>query len=246
MSESEWPMMRRAGELLSEVACVVHEHVVSGVSPLEIDRVAEEETLRRGCVPAFKGYEVNGLVYKHAACVSVNEQVVHGVPDGRKFEIDDVVSVDLGLSWGGYFADMAFTVVLGTDKASWALKHASEDALRAGLAVVRPGARVGDVGAAIQAAIESRGFGVVTALAGHGIGRRLHEPPQVPNFGKRMTGPTLKPGMCLAIEPMITAGAPAVRTLRDGWTVVTVDGSLASHYEHTILVTHTGFEVLTA
>lgn len=242
MNESEWPMMRRAGALLSEVAHIVHENVVSGVSPLEIDRLAEEEILRRCCVPAFKGYRG----YRHTACISVNDQVVHGIPNSRKFEIDDVVSVDLGLSWGGYFADRAFTVVLGVQKPSWLLKSMTETAWSAGFNMARPGNRVGDIGAAIQKVVEDAGYGVVTDLVGHGIGRALHEDPSVPNFGKAGTGPVLKPGMCLAIEPMVTLGKPAVRTLKDGWTVVTHDGSLASHYEHTVLVTHGDPEILTA
>lgn len=241
MTRAEISLMREAGALLSEVACVVHEHVVPGVSGLQINQVAEEETLRRGCIPAFKGYRG----YRHTVCVSVNEQVVHGIPTIRKFEIDDVVSVDLGLSWKGYFADMAFTMVLGADPKSWALQVAAEKAWRAGFNASQPGARVGDIGFAIQQVIESKGYGVVTSLVGHGIGRVLHDTPQVPNFGKRGTGPLLKPGMCLAIEPMITMGNPEVKTLEDGWTVVTKDKSLAAHYEHTILITNHGPELLT-
>lgn len=241
MTRAEIPLMRKAGELLSEVACVVHEHVVAGVTGLQINQVAEEETLRRGCIPAFKGYRG----YRHSVCVSVNEQVVHGIPNNRKFEIDDVVSVDLGLFCKGYFADMAFTMVLGVQPQSWALMSVTEEAWRAGFNAAQPGARVGDIGFAIQQVIESKGYGVVTSLVGHGIGRALHEPPKVPNYGKRNTGPILKPGMCLAIEPMVTVGNPDVETLADGWTVVTKDKSLAAHYEHTILITDHGPELLT-
>lgn len=241
MTRAEIPLMRKAGGLLAEVAHVVHEHVVPGMTGLQINQLAEEETLRRGCIPAFKGYRG----YKHTACVSVNEQVVHGIPNSRKFEIDDVVSIDLGLSCNGYFADMAFTVVLGVDPKSWHLKFWTEEAWRAGFNAAQPGARVGDIGFAIQQIIESHGYGVVTSLVGHGIGRVLHDTPQVPNFGKRNTGPILKPGLCLAIEPMVAMCNPEVETLGDGWTVVTKDKSLAAHYEHTILITENGPELLT-
>ena len=247
LDPNEIAVMRRAGAMLAEVASIVHEHVVPGVRAQDVDQVAAEEIRRRGCLPAFLGYAVPGILtpFPAVSCISVNDRVVHGIPDDRKFLIDDVVSVDLGLSFGGYFADSAFTVVLGQDKMSWRLVRTAENAWRAGVAAIRPGARLGDVGAAIQEVIEASGFGLVTQYSGHGIGRALHLPPQVPNFGKRGTGPLLRPGMVLAIEPMATMGDPAVRSLADGWSVVTVDGSLAAHHEHTVLVTPTGAEVLT-
>jgi methionyl aminopeptidase len=241
VSTWEFPLMRDAGQKLSEIAVVLHEMVVPGVTPLDLDQRAEAEIRTRGCRPAFKGYRG----YPNTLCVSVNDCIIHGIPDGRPFEQGDVISVDMGLVDRGYFADMAFTVVLGENQASWMLKRAAEDALVAGIRAARPGNRIGDIGAAIQAVAQSRGLGIIHEFAGHGIGRKLHEHPLVPNVGMMGKGQLIQPGMALAIEPMFTLGGWQTKTLDDGWTVKTMDGSLAAHAEHTVLITEDGPEILT-
>jgi methionyl aminopeptidase len=236
--------MRKAGSLLAEVAALLRSQVVVGATPLELDRLAEDEIRARKCLPAFKGYRL----YPNTLCVSVNDQVVHGIPNNRPFEGGDIVSIDMGLSYGGLFADMAFTVAIWSfvpDPQGTMLIQATEEALAAGIAAVRPGNRIGDVGFAVQSVAEKYNVSIVRAFAGHGIGRALHSSPIVSNYGREGQGALLKAGMAIAIEPMFTLGTDDVDIQPDGWTAVTKDGSRAAHVEHTVLVTGTGAEILT-
>ncbi|MSQ02009.1 MAG: type I methionyl aminopeptidase [Myxococcales bacterium] len=242
----ELTVMRSAGGRLAEVVAKLREIVAVDMTTLELDRLTEEAILSRGAKPAFKGYKVGKAVFPASLCVSVNEQVVHGIPSKRRLKSGDVVSLDFGLVYGGYFADTAFTVVLGAgDADATRLVAATEEALRLGIAQARVGARIGDIGHAIETAVRPQGMGVVTQMVGHGIGRKLHEPPSVPNYGKRGTGDLLKPGMVLAIEPMITLGTDETKILSDQWTVVTSDNSRSAHFEHTVAITPAGPEILT-
>lgn len=239
--------MRDAGRRLAEVAVRVREAVRPGVTGLELDRIAESETRSRGASPCFKGYTLEpGYPFPASICLSPNNAVVHGIPDDRPLVEGDLVSIDLGLVYGGYHADMAFSVPIGVvSEAVTRLLDVTERSLYEGVARVLPGNRIGDIGHAIQQFITPHRFGIVRDYVGHGIGRRMHESPSVPNVGVPGKGNLLKPGMCLAIEPMITMGGYATRVAKDRWTVLTADGSLAAHFEHTVAVTPRGPEILT-
>ncbi len=216
---------------------------VPGTTTAELDRIANARARERGAAPAFLGYQG----YPASVCVSVNDEIVHGIPSSRRVLSEgDVVGLDFGAVLGGWYGDAARTVAVGRipDAAS-RLLDAAGAALAAAVGASRPGGRVGDVGAAVQTLVEGRGFSVVREFVGHGIGRRLHEAPQVPNFGQAGTGPELLPGTILALEPMVNAGGPEVELLDDGWTAVTADGSLSAHFEHTVAVTENGPEILT-
>jgi methionyl aminopeptidase len=216
---------------------------VAGVSTGELDRLAEARTRELGAVPAFKGY----LGYPASVCISVNEEVVHGIPSETRILRDgDLVGLDFGAILGGFHGDAAETVLVGRgSEEAERLVAATREALAAGVAAALPGGRLGDIGAAVQRSAEASGFSVVREFVGHGIGRKLHEPPQVPNFGEPGTGAWMRPGLVLAIETMVNAGLPGVRTLADGWTAVTEDGRLSAHFEHTVAVTEAGPEILT-
>jgi methionyl aminopeptidase len=239
--------MRTAGRLLAEVAAIVREATVVGATPRQLDALAEREIRARNAVPCFKGYTVEkGYPFPAAVCVSPNDVVVHGIPDDRPFRVGDLVSVDFGLIAMGYHADMAWSVGIGAVSAAVTrLLDATERSLYEGVARARPGNRIGDIGHAVEQFIQPHRFGIVRDFVGHGIGRRMHEPPSVPNVGRPGQGQLLKPGMCLAIEPMITLGSHETRVAADRWTVRTADGSLAAHFEHTVAVTPTGPEILT-
>lgn len=239
--------MRTAGKKLAEVIVVVREATVEGISTLELDRVCEEEIRKRGCLPAFLGYQVGPNVYPKTLCASLNEMVVHGIPNDRPLTSGDIISLDFGLIYGGFHADSAFTVPIGDiSEQARHLLDVTEQSLYKAVSRALPGNRVGDIGHTIQGMCEAEGFGVVREYVGHGIGRQLHEEPSVPNYGKADTGVLLKAGMCIAIEPMITTGSWKTKTLDDGWTVVTKDKSLAAHFEHTVLITPSGPEILTS
>jgi methionyl aminopeptidase len=214
-----------------------------GVTTAELDRLALARTRERGAEPAFLGYHG----YPASLCVSVNEEVVHGIPSPRRVLADgDVVGLDFGVVLGGFYGDSARTVAVGrASPEATRLLETTRDALGAAIAAARPGGRIGDVGAAVQALVEARGYSVVREFVGHGIGRRLHEPPHVPNWGTAGTGLTLRPGTVLALEPMVNVGAAEVQILDDGWTAVSVDGSLSAHFEHTVAVSENGPEILT-
>lgn len=239
-------LMRNSGRRLAEVVAMLKEAVAPGISTDDLDQMAEEHIRGLGGVPNFKGYRVGRNVYPKTICASVNEQVVHGIPNGRPLQDGDVVSIDVGLVYGGYHADCAFSVALGNPRPEVArLLDVTEKSLYQGIAQAVPGNRIGDIGHAVQSFVEPNNFGIIREYVGHGIGRLMHETPSVPNYGKPGRGLLLKTGMCLAIEPMITLGTYKTKVLKDGWTVVTADGSLAAHFEHTIAITPKGPEVLT-
>jgi len=258
MSDWEYPLMRKAGALLAEVGMILYEAVKPGVTPLELDALAEEEILKRGALSAFKGYrQGQPTPFPATLCISVNDVIIHGIPDDRPFvptkwgqvpsQMGDLVSIDMGLIYQGYYADHAWTKVVSTpDTENMPLLISmTHMAMMEGIEAAQPGNRIGDIGAAIQKVAEQFQVGIVHEYAGHGIGRRLHESPTVPNFGRAGKGLLLKPGMALAIEPMFTVGSPETVLDDDGWTVRTKDGSAACHFEHTILITQKGPEILT-
>lgn len=243
----ELGVMRTAGRKLAEIVASLREQIAVGMATSDIDRMTEEAILKAGAKPAFKGYKVGRAVFPATICVSINEQVVHGIPSKRTLKEGDLVSLDFGLVYGGYYADTAFSVGMPpVAEATQRLLDVTEQSLYEAVARARVNSRIGDIGHAVQSYCESRGLGVVTQFVGHGVGRKLHEEPSVPNFGKAGTGYLLKPGMVLALEPMITLGSPRTRVLNDDWTVVTEDGSLAAHFEHTVAITPAGPEILTA
>jgi methionyl aminopeptidase len=246
-SASELERMREAARHVGEILLEVREHVRPGVTTRDLDLVAEKAIAERGVSSSFKGYDPHGLPkYPAVLCVSVNEEIVHGIPGPRELAEGDVVSLDFGVSVDGYHGDSAVTVPVGEVGAETTrLLEVTRRSLDDAMEVMRPGARLSDIGYAIQQRAEGAGFGVVREFAGHGIGKQLHEEPWIPNYGRAGRGPRLAAGMVLAVEPMVTAGRPEVRMLDDEWTAVTADGSFAAHFEHTILVTDAGGEALT-
>ena len=243
----ELDAMRTAGRHVAEILLELREQARPGVTTHELDEHARRAIRRRGVESSFLGYGPYGLPrYPAVLCVSVNEEVVHGIPGPRQLKDGDVLSLDFGVSFEGYHGDSAVTLAIGSIGAqATGLIETTREALERGIAEMVPGNRLSDIGHAVQVHAEERGFSVVRQFVGHGIGREMHEPPQIPNYGPAGRGPRLRPGMVFAIEPMITAGGPDVRILDDQWTAVTADGSLAAHFEHTILVTESGPEVLT-
>lgn len=234
--------MAEAGRITAAALRVVGAAVRPGVTTAELDTLAEDAIRAEGARPAFKGYQG----FPATLCTSVNEQVVHGIPGGRVLREGEILSVDCGAIVDGYYGDSAMTFPVGqVSEEARRLMEVTKASLEAGIARCLPGMRLYDISAAVQSVAERAGFSVVREYVGHGIGRSMHEDPQVPNYGKAGTGPTLKPGMVLAIEPMINAGGADVRSLDDGWTVVTSDGKLSAHFEHTVAVTETGPRILT-
>lgn len=230
---AEIEIMTQASKVVAEALREVEKAVSPGISTEELDQIAEKEIRARGAVPAFKGYRN----YPKTLCVSVNEQVVHGIPSKRKLKEGDIVGLDLGAIVGGFYGDSAVTVTVGRVSADvLRLIRVTEEALYLGIEQAVVGNRISDISHAVQRHVESAGYSVVTEFVGHGIGRQLHEEPQIPNYGKPGQGPRLQSGMVLAIEPMVNMGGSAVRILEDRWTAVTVDGSLSAHFEHTIAV----------
>lgn len=234
---AEIAVMAEASRVVAEALAIVKKAVCPGISTEELNRIAEEAIRSRGAVPAFKGYRN----YPKTLCASVNEQVVHGIPSKRKLKEGDIIGLDLGAIVGGFYGDSAVTVAVGRISGeTLKLVQVTEEALYLGIKQAVVGNRLTDISNAVQQHVESAGFSVVTEFVGHGIGRQLHEEPQVPNYGKPGQGPRLQPGMVLAIEPMVNMGRSAVRVLEDRWTAVTVDGSLSAHFEHTIAVQSSG------
>jgi len=241
-SPAEIEQMAEAGRVVAEVLALVAEHMQPGVQTAELDAVADDHIRSRGGIPTFKGYRG----YPASICVSPNSMVVHGIPGGYVLAGGDVVSIDVGVTLGGFVADSAWTFPVGEiSREAERLLQACEDALEAGIDQARAGNRVGDVSAAVQRSAEDAGFAVIKSLVGHGVGRSMHEEPQVPNFGQPGRGPRLATGTTIAIEPMISAGSDAVFVHEDGWSISTEDASLAAHFEHTVAVTDDGPRVLT-
>ncbi|MBC5824137.1 MAG: type I methionyl aminopeptidase [Candidatus Eremiobacteraeota bacterium] len=241
-SAREIDCLRIAGRVTARALEALVKSVVPGATTGEIDAYAEELIRKQGGEPAFLGYHG----FSGSICASVNDEVVHGIPGRRKLIAGDLLKIDIGARVDGWYGDMACTVAVGEiSPQARRLVETTKESLLAGIAVVRPGAHVSDIGHAVQGVVERQGFSVVRALVGHGVGRQLHEEPPVPNYGKPGNGVVLKPGMVLAVEPMVNAGSWQVRTNPDGWTVVTAQGCLSAHFEHTIAVTALGCEILT-
>jgi methionyl aminopeptidase len=244
-SAREIEIMRRANIIVAEVLQELRQRVAPGITTLELDTVAEEATLKKKAVPAFKGYNVAGRVYPRCLCASVNEEIVHGIPTNRALREGDIIGLDYGVIYEGFYGDSAITVGVGrvSDEAL-RLMRVTEQALYKGIEQLHDGKRLGDLGHAVQQVAESAGYSVVRAFVGHGIGRKLHEEPPVPNYGEPDRGIRLREGMVLAIEPMVNIGGYEVEIKEDGWTAVTRDGSLAAHFEHSVAITKDGPVIL--
>jgi len=242
-SKSEIEKMAIACRIVAEVLDVLVRAARPGLTTLELDALAERGIRTRGGMPAFKGYRG----FPNTLCVSINEQVVHGIPSKRRLRTGDIIGLDLGAKWEGYYGDGAVTIPLGQiPSETRCLLATAREALYMGIKEVSPGKHLSDISHTIQRYAETRGYSVVRAFVGHGIGTALHEEPQVPNFGPPGRGPRLKAGMVLAIEPMVNIGVADVEILDDGWTVVTADGQLSAHFEHTVAITDEGPQILTA
>ncbi len=241
-SRDEIMIMRQAGRVVAETLQLLVERLRPGIVEKELDEIVRREFARRGVEPTFLGYHG----YPATVCVSVNDEIVHGIPGDREIQDGDVVSIDLGCTYKGFVADAALTVGVGNVSAeAQRLIDVTREALARGIAAARAGARVGAIGHAVQSYVESQGFSVVREYVGHGVGRQMHEDPQVPNYGSPDTGPVLRPGMVIAIEPMVNAGDWRTKRDSDNWTVRTADGSLSAHFEHTLAITEGEAEVLT-
>ena len=234
--------MRRAGAVVGEVLTLLKRSVEPGMTTKELDTIAHKEIVRHGAKPTFKGYRG----FPASICASINEEIVHGIPSKRVLKEGDIIKVDVGATLDGFIGDAAVSMAVGQiSPEATALMDATRQSLEEGIKAARPGNRVGDIGAAVQQFGEARGYGVVREFVGHGVGRFLHEDPQVPNYGQPGLGPLLRPGMCIAIEPMFNMGDWRTRILDDQWTVVTADGQLSAHFEHSIAITEDGPEILT-
>jgi methionyl aminopeptidase len=246
-SHEEIEQMRAASAIVAEILAEVRERIRPGISTADIDALAEELTLRKGARPAFKGYTVAGRVFPASICISINEEVVHGVPSPRRtLQEGDIVGLDFGVCHRGYFGDAAVTVPVGrVSPEAERLMRVTAAALEAGIRALVRGAHVADVSGAIQDTAEGAGFAIVREFVGHGIGRSLHEDPQVPNYRTNGRGVRLQEGLVVAIEPMVNAGGPAVYVKDDGWTAATRDGRLSAHFEHSVAVTANGPYILT-
>jgi methionyl aminopeptidase len=241
-SASEIERLARVNALVAQVLSELMAAAAPGVTTKALDRLAERRLTEAGAAPAFKGYHG----YPATICASVNDEVIHGIPSARELREGDILSIDMGARLDGYFGDSAVTVPIGRiAPEAERLLVVTQTALDRAVSVVRPGARVQDIGATVQQFVESQGYSVVREFVGHGIGTSLHEEPQIPNYGTAGRGSRLAEGMVLAIEPMVTAGKAGVKVLKDGWTAVTKDGSLAAHFEHTVVVTPGGCRILT-
>ena len=250
-SPEDLDRMRRAGRIVAGTIDRVLEAVRPKVSTAELDAVAEAYIQDQGATPSFMGYGGNGgrAPFPASICTSINEEIVHGIPSTERTVTEgDLLKLDFGAIWQGFHGDSAVTVIVGDPPSAEAdkLVRVTEEALEAGIAQIRPGGRLSDIGAAVEQVARGAGFQVVREYVGHGIGRHMHEEPQIPNYGRPGRGPVLKPGLVVAVEPMVNVGGWETRVLLDGWTVVTEDGSLSAHFEHTIAVTEDGHEVLTA
>ena len=241
-SPREVELLRIAGNVVYKTHQYLKPFVKEGITTEELNRLGEEYILSQGCTLSFKGYEG----FPAGICMSVNSEVVHGFPSKRKLKNGDILTMDIGACWKGYHGDSGWTYAVGevSDDAKYIMEH-TEKALYVGLEQVKPGNRIGDISHAIEEYAKEHNLGVVKELCGHGVGTDVHEDPEVPNYGEAGTGPKLREGMVIAIEPMLTMGSPKVFLHENNWTVETQDGSLAGHYEHTVVVTKDGYEILT-
>lgn len=242
-TEAEMVAMREAGKILGGVLEKIRREVKAGMTPKQVSELAATETTKRGGAPSFKGFEG----YPDVICISNNNEVQHSIPSDRPFKNGDIVNFDFGVTIRGMVTDAGISVCIGGNpsKEDRRLLEGTEQALYAGLSKVRDGARVGDISAAIEEVLREHKLGIVRELVGHGVGHALHEAPEIPNYGKAGTGPTLQAGMTIAIEPITTLGSPRIFQAHDGWTLLTVDGSKSAQFEHTVLVTDDGCEILT-
>jgi len=241
----EIEIMRRANLIVAEILAELRERVAPGITTLELDALSEELTYRKKARPAFKGYVVAGRVYPYTLCTSVNEEIVHGMPSNRTLKSGDIIGLDFGVVYDGFYGDSAVTVGVGTvSEEAERLMRVTEESLYRGIEEIHDGKRLGELSSAIQKVVEAAGFSVVREFVGHGIGKNLHEEPPVPNYGEAHLGPRLREGMVLAIEPMVTGGGPEVELRDDGWTAVTRDRSWAAHFEHSVAVTKQGPYIL--
>lgn len=238
----ELEIMREAGQIVALTHQELKKYIAPGITTKELDRIAEEYIRKNDAIPSFKGY--NG--FRGSICASVNNELVHGIPGDRVLNNGDIISIDIGAKYNGYHGDSAWTYAVGTiDADTQRLLDVTEESLLLGLKEAKPGERLSNISNKIQTYVEENGFSIVREYVGHGIGQDLHEDPQIPHYGPPNKGPRLKPGMVLAIEPMVNAGSRYVKTLADDWTVVTVDGRMCAHFEHTIAITETGYEIFT-
>lgn len=240
---TEIAAMRESGRMLATILQLIRKKVTAGMTPKDVSVLAARELERLGGEPSFKGFEG----YPDIICISNNNEVQHGIPSDRPFKNGDIVNFDFGVTFHGMVTDAGITVCIGgkPDKAGARLLKGTEEALYAGLDVVRAGARVGDISAAVETVLRAYDLGIVRELVGHGVGHQLHEAPEIPNYGRAGTGPLLRAGMTIAIEPIATLGSHKIFSAHDGWTLLTVDGSRSAQFEHTVLVTETGCEILT-
>lgn len=238
--------MREAGKIVAEVHELMEKNIAPGITTEELDTIAEDHIRSRNAEPAFKGYRMGNNTYPASICSSIDEVVVHGIPSKRKLEEGEIISIDVGTYIGGYYGDGAKTYAVGEiDEAKAKLMRVTKDSLMAAIDKARAGNHLGDIGSAVQTIAEQNGFSVVRDMVGHGIGRKMHEDPQVYNFGSPGTGMELVEGMVLAIEPMINAGDYKISFKPDGWTTVTSDGRPSAHFEHTVAITSNGPDILT-
>lgn len=241
-TEREIDLLRIAGEIVGDTHKYLQKYIKPGVTTKELDKIAYDYIISRDAYPSFKGYDG----YPGSICTSVNEEVVHGIPGDYRLREGDIISIDIGACYKGYHGDSAWTYPVGkiTKEKELLLKH-TEESLFAGLSVIKEGARVGDIGYAVSEIANKYNLGVVKELVGHGVGSNLHELPDVPNYGKKGCGPILKEGMVIAVEPMLNLGTPNIYILDDDWTIITADDKPSAHFEHTVLVTKDGYEILT-
>ncbi len=241
-SEREISLLEEAGNIVYKTHCYLKPFIKAGITTKELDKLGEDFIRQCGATPSFKGYDG----FPAAICTSVNQEVVHGIPSNRKLKNGDIITLDIGACFKGYHGDSAWTYAVGEvdDSKKYLMEH-TEKSLFVGLNEIKPGKRIGDIGAAIEEYATSHKLGVIKELVGHGVGTDVHEEPDVPNYGKRGTGPILKEGMVIAVEPMLTLGSPEICILDDDWTIETEDYSLSAHYEHTVVVTKDGYKILT-
>lgn len=241
-TQREIDIMRQAGKIVALTHEELKKYIVPGVTTKELDRIAESFIRKHDAIPSFKGY--NG--FRGSICASVNDELVHGIPGDRVLKNGDIISIDIGAQYQGYHGDSAWTYAVGDiDEETQRLLDVTEESLYRGLEEAKPGVRLSNISHAIQTYVEANNFSIVREYVGHGVGQDLHEDPQIPHYGPPNKGPRLKTGMVLAVEPMVNAGSRYVKTLEDDWTVVTQDGKMCAHFEHTIAITESGFEILT-